>query len=210
LKQSRTRVSLLNARSIRPQFEHIKMDSTLEMSDAICLTETWLWNDEDKSKFQLDGFKVHHNCAGRGKGVSVYYKESKFAHKQDVTEEQIQITKLTGKNFELISVYKAPKGNDSELKNHFKNMIDLKKPTLVCGDFNMCYIESKRNQSTTYLLQNGFKQIVREATHIEGGHIDHVYLRTDESLSATVEIYSPYYTAKDHDAICVSFPETEE
>jgi hypothetical protein len=52
--------------------------------------------------------------------------------------------------------------------------------------------------------------LVREATHIEGGHIDHVYLRTDESMSATVEIYSPYYTAKDHDAICVSFPETEE
>ena len=158
----------------------------------------------------MDGFKVHHNCAGRGKGVSVYYKESKFAHKQDVTEEQIQITKLTGENFELITVYKAPKGNDSELKNHFKNLIDLKKPTLVCGDFNMCYIESKRNQSTTYLLQNGFKQLVREATHIEGGHIDHVYLRTDESLSATVEIYSPYYTAKDHDAICVSFAQTEE
>jgi hypothetical protein len=210
LKQSRTRISLLNARSIRPQFEHINMDSTLEMSDAICLTETWLWNDEDKSKFQLDGFRVHHNCAGRGKGVSVYYKESKFAHKQDVTEEQIQLTKLSGKNLEIISIYKAPKGNDSELKRHLMDLIDLRKPTLVCGDFNMCYIESKRNQSTTYLLQNGFKQLVREATHIEGGHIDHVYLRADESLSATVELYSPYYTAKDHDALCVSFTQTEE
>jgi hypothetical protein len=29
-------------------------------------------------------------------------------------------------------------------------------------------------------------------------------------LSATLMMYSPYYTAKDHDALCVSFPEMEE
>ena len=54
-----------------------------------------------------------------------------------------------------------------------------------------------------------FKQLVHEATHINGGHIDHVYLRSD-SLVATVELYSPYYTAKDHDALCISLPETEK
>ena len=51
---------------------------------------------------------------------------------------------------------------------------------------------------------------MNEATHINGGHIDHVYLKTEESMNASVELYSPYYTAKDHDALCVSFPETEE
>ena len=74
----------------------------------------------------------------------------------------------------------------------------------------MCYIDNKKNRSTKFLLNNGFKQLVHEATHINGGHIDHVYLRTDESMNASVELYSPYYTAKDHDALCVSFPETEE
>ena len=52
-------------------------------------------------------------------------------------------------------------------------------------------------------------QLVKEATHIEGGHIDHVYIRS-EGLSATVEMYSPYYTAKDHDALCISISESEE
>jgi hypothetical protein len=69
----------------------------------------------------------------------------------------------------------------------------------------MCYIEIERNKSTTYLLQNDFKQLVREATQIEGGPINHVYLRADESLCATVESL-----LKDHDALCVSFPQTEE
>ena len=74
----------------------------------------------------------------------------------------------------------------------------------------MCFIDKRNNRSTTLLLQNNFKQLVREATHIDGGHIDHVYLRCEESLMASVEQYSPYYIAKDHDALCISFPATEE
>ena len=210
LQTSRTRISLLNCGSLRPQHEHINVDCTLTISDAICLTETWLWEDEDKLRFELEGFKVHHNCVGRGRGISVYYKESKFTHRQDITTEKIQLMKLFGKNFDLITVYKAPTGNDAELRNHLQDLIDFNKPTLVCGDFNMCLIDNRNNKSTKFLLQNSFKQLVREATHIDGGHIDHVYLRSEEDLSATVELYSPYYTAKDHDALCISFPETEE
>ena len=49
-----------------------------------------------------------------------------------------------------------------------------------------------------------------DSSNINGGHIDHVYLKTEESMNASVELYSPYYTAKEKDALCVSFPETEE
>ena len=112
--------------------------------------------------------------------------------------------------FDLIIVYKAPIGKDVSLQNHLKDLIHCNRPTFVCGDFNMCYIDNRNNSSTTFLLQNNFKQLVREATHIDGGHIDHVYLRSEESLQAELELYSPYYTAKDHDALCISFPESEE
>ena len=98
-------------------------------------------------------------------------------------------------------VYKAPTGNDSVLARHLENITytNSNKPSLVCGDFNMFFIDNRKNQSTSYLLQNGFKLLVHEATHIGGGHIDHVYLRTDDSLGVTMELYSPYFTAKDHD-----------
>ena len=147
---------------------------------------------------------------GRGKGIAVYYKETKFEHIEDITDEKTQLTKLSGRMFDLIIVYKSPTGKDESLQNHLRDMIDFNRPTLVCGDFNMCYIDNKNNSSTTFLLQKNFKQLVREATHIDGGHIDHVYLRSEESLLAELEFYSPYYTAKDHDALCISFPETEE
>ena len=210
LQERRTRISILNCGSLRPQLEHIRLDRVLTVSDAICLTETWIWPNEDTTGFNLDGYIAHNNSVGRGKGVTVYYKASKFSHMQDVSDEQIQLSKLSGKNLDIIVVYKAPNGKDQELRDHLFSLIDKNRPTLVCGDFNMCYIDNKNNRSTKFLLVNGFKQLVHEATHINGGHIDHVYLRTDESMNASVELHSPYYTAKDHDALCVSFPETEE
>ena len=125
-------------------------------------------------------------------GISVYHKESKFTHVQDVD-----------------GVYKAPTGNDGILRDHLQNLIDENRSTLICGDFNMCLIDNKNSRTTKYLILNCFKQLVKEATHIDGGHIDHVYLRS-EGLLSTVQMYSPYYTAKDHEALYISFPETEE
>jgi hypothetical protein len=39
----------------------------------------------------------------------------------------------------------------------------------------------------------------KEASHLAGGHIDHVYTNCQED--ADVALYSPYYCAKDHDAL---------
>ena len=209
-KNSRTRISVLNCSSIRPQLEHLALDRSLTISDAICLPESWIWNDEDTTGLELEDFTVHHNAVGRGRGITVYFKKYKFNYIEDITEEKIQLTKLAGKEFELIVVYKAPTGKDSVLASHLERMINLNKTTIVCGDFNMCYIDSRRNKSTSFLLENNFRQLVHEATHIDGGHIDHVYIRSIESLAVLTELYSPYFTAKDHDAMLISFPDTEE
>ena len=55
------------------------------------------------------------------------------------------------------------------------------------------------------LLEIGFQQLVTQATHIEGGLIDHIYFRNGRHpMEIDVALYSPYYTAKDHDALCVT------
>ena len=139
-----------------------------------------------------------------GQGIAVYYKESKFKHVEDIKEEKIQLTKLAGKYIELIIVYKAPTGKDSDLARNLDRLIDKNKPTIVCGDFNLCYIDKRSNKATIYLLDNKFKQLIHESTHIGGGHIDQAYLRSDEELDVKTQIYSPYFTAKDHDALLIS------
>ena len=50
LRTSCTRVSALNCGSLRHQIEHIKTDDILKISDAICLPETWIWENEDTSR----------------------------------------------------------------------------------------------------------------------------------------------------------------
>ena len=191
--------------------QHITSDERLMMSNVICFPETWIWTDEDKSKLDLHGFKAHHNAVGKGRGISVYYEEAKFTHTQDTKEEKIQLTKLSSKDLILVVVYKAPGGNDGVLRDHIANIITQtdQRSTLVFGDFNMCFIDNKNNRATKFLIQNHFKQLVKEATHIEGGHIDQVYIRS-EDVSPTLELYSPYYTSRDHDCLCITFPENEE
>ena len=92
--------------------------------------------------------------------------------------------------------------NHDELANESKSLINKSKFTLICGDFNLCYIESRTNAVTTMLECLGFTQLVHEATHIKGGHIDHVYRNHNpECVVVNVCLYSPYYLARPHDAI---------
>ena len=91
------RISILNCGSLRHQIEHVRLDKVLTVSDVICITETWLWPNEDDSVYDLDGYIVRHNSVGRGRGISVYYKSSKFDHIEDINEEKIQVSKYSGR-----------------------------------------------------------------------------------------------------------------
>ena len=86
-----------------------------------------------------------------------------------------------------------------------KSFIDKDKTTLISGDFNVCAIKEEKNSISEMLQKLGFKQLMKEATHIQGGLIDHVYwkdVRSPRFEEPTVERYSPYYS--DHDALLVT------
>ena len=74
---------------------------------------------------------------------------------------------------------------------------------MVIGDMNICSTENPNNLLKTCLEAQAFKLIVKKATHIEGGHIDQVYILKHGNYEAKpdVEIVPKYYT--DHDAICI-------
>ena len=88
-------------------------------------------------------------------------------------------------------------------------MIDVNKPTLIKGDFNLCSIKDSSNSVTANLVKLGFKQMVKKATHIEGGHIDHCYWLDKSKIweEPKLERYSPYWS--DHDALLVTIRKKE-
>ena len=112
------------------------------------------------------------------------------------------MTKLSSASVDVISVYKSKDGSLLTLAELIVNMVDPDKTTLICGDFNICLRTNRRNLLREQLEILGFSQQVKEATHLQGGLIDHVYYKKGKVDSKVdVSLYSPYYTAFDHDAI---------
>ena len=73
---------------------------------------------------------------------------------------------------------------------------------MICGDMNFCF-KKKKHPWIQEILNHGFRQLVTQPTHIAGGHIDQLYIR-DKTCEHDVDVslYSLFYVAKDHDAVC--------
>ena len=87
-------------------------------------------------------------------------------------------------------------------------MIKPEVTTVICGDFNICFKANRNNRVTQFLEKNGFSQLMNEATHIKGRHIDHFYFKPGTNIgnNPSIHRYSPYYS--DHDAICATLSRT--
>ena len=85
-----------------------------------------------------------------------------------------------------------------------KNLVNLKKPTIINGDFNFDYWKDKDNLLGLALKRVGFKQLVTVPTTVRGKCIDHVYIN-EKMIQCVYEdnykLYYPYYT--DHEAVRV-------
>ena len=199
------KIMALNCRSLSQHFKHIEKDPNIQFGDVICLSEAWLPHEFSGNKFQMGGLKLCTNNAGPGKGLATYFKGNIFSHSIDINSVNIQVSKLSSPALDVISVYRSQHGNLQQLTEHLLSMIDKSQPTLICGDFNVCLKTSSNNHLTKTLETHGFLQYVREATHIKGGHIDHVYFKQGErKMDVNVCLYSPYYLATDHDALLIT------
>ena len=182
-------------------FDDIICDPTLKESTLLALSETWL---DQETSLNINGYKSHYNSAGSGKGLALYYKSEIFKPGPEIKEDKMQISKLVSDEVEVIVVYRSDGGNPNDLVAHLTRLIDREMNTLVTGDFNICYISKRNNKVTKYLESDGFSQLMNEATHMKGGHIDHIYFRPGNKPVEAPSIYrySPYYS--DHDAICAT------
>ena len=176
--------------NLRNNFEDILGDETILESTLIAFSETWLDKGEN---LPIDGYDAHFNSIGPGKGIAIYYKKDIFKHVIDIEKENMQLTKMESLEMTVIAVYRSEKGNSVELLQHIIELIPPRGRTIICGDFNICYLSKRRNRITKYLEENGFTQLVKEATHIQGRLLDHFYFRPSpgEHLETPVFRYSP-------------------
>ena len=112
--------------------------------------------------------------------------------------------KLEIDELDIINVYRSGDKSLVEAAQGLAETINNTKPTLITGDFNVCARQDRNNQITRVLKRLGFKQLVTEATQIEGRIIDHVYWKnvSDCWAAPQLERYSPYYS--DHDGLLLT------
>ena len=207
------KVCSLNVSSLRDKIEDIRSDPILQFSDIIILSETWLdvEADEEDPLLQIEGFKLHLNSVGTGKGLAVYYKDKNVAIGQTDNEANLQITIMESRECSVMGLYRSD-GNTT-LPNSLRTMIPEVGPFMVTGDFNICLARYPEHEVFQVLRTMGFRPLTSEkmkkqkmpseATHLKGGNLDQVWLREGDMVS-NVELYSPYYTCRDHDALLIS------
>ena len=197
--ESTIKIASLNCAGLGAHFIDIEADEKLLEADIIHLSETSL-EEQQGHQLSLPGYKQHLVNIGNGKGIATYFKEDVFSHQQDIRKLEMQVTKFASKEIDVIGVYRSNKGNSQDLLHHLEAMITIGKPTLISGDFNICFLNHSGNRMSRGLEKIGFSQLVREATHVKGGHIDHVYWNDDHKVwrDPQLELYCPYYS--DHDA----------
>ena len=144
-------IASLNCMNLNHNHEEIVHDPTLMESTLLAVSETWL---DEKTKLYLNGYNVHFNSVGSGKGLALYYKPGTFTPSADIKQEKMQISKLESGELEVIQVYRSEQGNLSELLEHLKNLITPGMTTVVCGDFNICSMSNKNNKVSQWLDRN--------------------------------------------------------
>ena len=200
------KIASLNCHSLPDKIEDLRSDEMMLKSDVLCLTETWLMSDEATDNVYIPGYTLHPNSKGRGKGIAMYTKmtfDEVYIH---IKTDRSQMTRLSTPNVDIINLYRSQGANNSELVEDLKQTIRKDHPTIICGDMNICFLTKRDNELTKLLQGLGFEQLVREASHLLGGHIDHVYsnLHRCSRLKVDIQMYSPYYTSRDHDAFFIT------
>ena len=147
----------LNINSIVKHFEDLTTDFTLRQSDIICINETYLKPTQKPPP--LPEYRCFVASKGRAAGVAIYIKE-KFkliSPAQVWAEDTYQAVKLQLNKFDIISIYRSPKVKLQEnFIDFLKNIIHINRPTIVCGDVNINFLENPQNKLTTTMSLLGF------------------------------------------------------
>ena len=194
-------------RSLKKHNEDLWLDPVVQKSDVVCIQEIWLEDHESEDdRYLPENFKGLFCCQGRGKGIAIFVRNNIFSSNYLGTSHAtstLQMMKLIMPTLDIINVYRSKEQPLSEVKRLLESVVEPRKPTLVLGDFNFCYLKEK-NCVSQWLEGVGFHQVVSSATHIEGGLLDHAYLLLPDETAVLIGQYDNYFT--DHDTIVLLLP----
>ena len=203
--QNSIKVASLNCAGLMPHIRDIRGDEKLLKANVVHFLETSLNKEAETDDLSIDSFNGQFVNVGNGKGIASYSQvETLCQLEKEEVNQTLQIAKFIIGKVSSITVYRSSNHSVVETAKTLTKFIDLRETTLITGDFNVCTKKDPKNAITKALEVLGFKQLVIEATHIQGGHIDHCYWLDKEKKWEwpTLEQYSPYYS--DHNSLLIT------
>ena len=100
--------------------------------------------------------------------------------------------------------------NDASIISIIERLIEPTKICIISGDFNLNFLTDSNNVIITALQRLKFTQVIDQPTHIQGGIIDHLYIRQPH-IYREVEIISDLVAAfySDHIGIQITLLKNE-
>ena len=108
------------------------------------------------------------------------------------------MTLIESKELDIINIYRSDDAVSEDFIKKIGELLNPKKPTIITGDFNLCYTSQRNHSIFKALDKHQFKQLVTKSTQIEGRIIDLVFTNARER-ELNVSQIAQYFT--DHDLI---------
>ena len=123
-----------------------------------------------------------------------------FTHRADCKLGAAQLSLFESEAVDVIHIYRSQQQQLGQIVELVKEWKREGRVTIVCGDLNVCLRKEPKNAFSQGMEEMGLQQIVKEATHVMGGQIDHLYVCSEAVERTSLERMSPFFS--DHDALC--------
>ena len=148
----------------------------------------------------------HFITCGRGKGLVTFFS-AEFHIEYEIINPLYQIAKLTSDELDIINVYRSNNAG-STFTEDLQDLLEdpNNKTTIVCGDLNFCAKKHPTHPIKLFLEKENFVQLVNDPTHIEGGVLDHVYVKCKGSKTLDdiqTKMKGCYYSDHDKNVIFI-------
>ena len=143
------RVAYLNVSSLRKHVIDVKTDPHLKHADVLCLSETWLTEDEEEQpQYQLEGYSSCFLSQGRGKGLAVYVRRGlELQNMRHHSSIHLQMLKISLAGLDIIPIYRSQEEPFYSVSHHLQNLLSKTTTTLLIGDINYCFIKDQNDLS---------------------------------------------------------------
>ena len=203
-----TKIAALNVMNLRNNWKFASQDPALLLADLICFSETWMEDEAEESNFAIEGFMASFNSAGNGKGIVGFYRPEVFSHRADCKLGAAQMSLFESEAVDVIHIYRSQQQQLCEIVEKVREWRREDKVVAVCGDLNVCLKKNPENSFSQGMEGLGLSKVGKEATHVMGGQIDHLYVSEEAVVRTSLERISPFFS--DHDALCFTVGQTIE